>query len=120
MKYKKSSIILIFLTLVLSACSKPSVLGEWQTEMTYTASDNTTSMERLTLRFDKDGKVYKNGQFYGQYDRKGRKRVKFFSKNRKLVFYGSFTNRHTIEGRGLHIPNDQLFAKWTAKRNAEP
>lgn len=118
MKSKKLVLWLTFVTWLfhLSSCSRPSHLGEWQVEMVFTASDNTSSRERLTLRFDEDGKIYKNGKHYGLYKRLSRKRIKFFSHDRKLVFYGQFTRRGTIEGQGLHIPNDQIFASWTARR----
>lgn len=109
------SIVALALIVTLS-CAPTFLRGEWRVQITYLASDNTTSQERFVLRFDKEGNVYKNNKFYGRYEFRANKRFKFFSQDRKLVFYGELISKNRIEGEGLHIPNDQIFARWTGER----
>jgi len=99
-----------------SACSQTNLLGDWQTKMVYIHSDNSTTTEQFILTFKSNGQVYKNQKLYGQYERRADKRIKFHSQNRELVFYCEFINKNELKGEGVHIPNDTLFAHWTAQR----
>ncbi len=108
--------VLLLLLISTMSCAPYPLTGDWIVDMTFLASDNTSSSERFILRFEKSGKLYKNNKVYGAFEKRANNRIKFFSQDRKLVFYGQFINKNRIEGEGLHVPNDQKFAKWTALR----
>lgn len=117
MKNRFIVVLLFISTLILGlSCSYYSIEGEWLIRITYVSQNNSGTTEQYTLLFNKKGEVYKNGVHYGNFSRRANNRFKFFSKDRKVVFYAEFEDRNTIKGEALHIPNDSMFANWTATR----
>jgi hypothetical protein len=119
-------IILTATPLLFTTCAVYPISGDWDVELTYISVDTQNEpvetnglSERFSLTFDKKGQVFKNGTLYGTYSRRANNRFKFFSQDRKIVFYAAFDGRHTLKGETLHIPNDHIFANWNAARRVK-